>query len=115
MILPFRGALSRVFAHRKLETKKKIICVKIINVLFLLPTDNRELFYLMIPRLQIKFKYPTFVLLQNNTADSGHKTSQAAEARIIVGNFAKPEAFCTEDTAEKITYNLGKTAKNCKN
>ena len=106
MILPFRGALSRVFAHRKLETKMKIICVKIINVLFLLPTDNRELFYLMIPRLQIKFKYPTFVLLQNNTADSGHKTSQAAEARIIVGNFAKPEAFlkfCTKNTAEKIS------------
>ena len=34
----------------------------------LLRTDNRELFYLMIPRLQIKFKYPTFVLLQNNTS-----------------------------------------------
>ena len=42
MILPFRGALSPVFAHRKLETKMKIICVKIINVLFLLRTDNRE-------------------------------------------------------------------------
>ena len=105
MILPFRGALSRVFAHRKLETKMKIICVKIINVLFLQPTstDNRELLFLMIPRLQIKFKYPTFVLLQNNTADSGHKTSQAAEARIIVGNSAKPEAFYTEITTKKIS------------
>ena len=79
MILPFRGALSRVFAHRKLETKMKIICVKIINVLFLLGTDNRELFYLMIPRLQIKFKYPTFVLLQNNTAAPQDQSSSRGE------------------------------------